>query len=243
MLQTFADLRGMVASVRRVRATLSELPPDESMAQALPPLPSAPWEYPADGGAGVGLPDEGPAPAAAPLSPNGALDGGGAVAAAQAGDLRLEGVSFSYPTRPGAMVLRDLTLTLPRGKVTAVVGRSGAGKSTVAALLERLYAPDAGAITLDGRDIRGFARHEWCASLAAVSQEPVLFPASIAYNIGARGWEAGEGCMSVCAAVSSLALFALYLLLHPSPSPHEMPRCPPPLHRLRATDAVQPGGD
>jgi ABC-type multidrug transport system fused ATPase/permease subunit len=84
-------------------------------------------------------------------------------------------------------VLRDLSLTLPRGRVTALVGRSGAGKSTVAALLERLYAPDAGAITLDGADIRAYARTDWTAALAAVSQEPVLFPASIAYNIGARG--------------------------------------------------------
>jgi ATP-binding cassette subfamily B (MDR/TAP) protein 8 len=106
------------------------------------------------------------------------------VEAAQTGDLRLESVYFSYPTRPGAAVLRDLSLTLPRGKVTAIVGRSGAGKSTVAALLERLYTPDAGSITLGGEDIRDFTRTEWCAALAAVSQEPVLFPASIAYNIG-----------------------------------------------------------
>lgn len=199
MLQTFVDLRGMLASVRRVRATLGQLPPDESMAQALPPLPEAPWEYPAggdDGPAGdhVHLPDEAPAT-------NGwaaeCEDCGAAVTAAQAGDLRLESVRFSYPTRPGAPVLRGLDLTLPRGKVTAIVGRSGAGKSTVAALLERLYSPDAGAITLAGREIRGFSRGEWTAALAAVSQEPVLFPASIAYNIGAElagGWVAGIHC-------------------------------------------------
>lgn len=72
---------------------------------------------------------------------------------------------------------------------------SGAGKSTVAALLERLYSPDAGSITLAGQDIRGFSRTEWCAALAAVSQEPVLFPASIAYNIGGRaGWVASLRC-------------------------------------------------
>ncbi len=62
----------------------------------------------------------------------------------------------------------------------------------MAALLERLYSPDAGSITLAGQDIRGFTRTEWCAALAAVSQEPVLFPASIAYNIG--GWAAERRC-------------------------------------------------
>ena len=204
MLQTFVDLRGVVASVRRVRATLGQLPPDESMAAALPPPPAQPWLAPPDGQAGhAGLPDEAPAPEPrASAGANGwaaheeaatAADGGRAVAAAHAGDLRLEGVSFAYPTRPGAPVLRDLTLTLPRGKVTAVVGRSGAGKSTVAALLERLYAPDAGAVTLGGHDIRGFGRAEWTRALAAVSQEPVLFPASIAYNIGGRARRGGGG--------------------------------------------------
>lgn len=146
MLQTFVDLRGMLASVKRVRATLSELPPDESMAQALPPLPDTPWDHPAVAAAGAagsggsstsvngssvppGLPDEAPVPlpAATEGACNGSVAGHGwptcAVEAAQQGDLRLEGVSFSYPVRPGARVLRDLSLTLPRGKVTALVGR------------------------------------------------------------------------------------------------------------------------
>ena len=54
MLQTFADLRGMLASVRRVKAVLSELPPDESMEAALPPLPTAPWEPPLPSPSGQG---------------------------------------------------------------------------------------------------------------------------------------------------------------------------------------------
>lgn len=139
MLQTFADLRSMLASVRRVRATLSELPPDESMVATLAPLPDAPWVDPTasqDGAAGAsgrhashpGLPDEGPAlPAGEEALLDGEAGSGRAVEAAQSGDLRLEGVCFSYPTRPGASVLRDLSLTLPRGKVTAVVGRCVGG--------------------------------------------------------------------------------------------------------------------
>lgn len=135
MLQTFADLRSMLASVRRVRATLSELPPDESMVATLAPLPDAPWVDPTtsqdgEGGAGSNfashLPDESPVLAAAGSEEaleNGQAGSGRAVEAAQTGDLRLESVFFSYPTRPGAAVLRDLSLTLPRGKVTAIVGR------------------------------------------------------------------------------------------------------------------------
>ena len=282
MLQTFVDLRSMLASVQRVRATLSQLPLDESMVQSLPPLPDTPWlaaaaapgAPAANGSAAVpfqGLQGEQRATAAAAGSgsgANGSVHSAGGAAAAEAnpaveaavsGDIRLEGVSFAYPVRPGAPVLRDLCLTLPRGKVTAVVGRcaaawgggreggegiagawllrgtcaatridaagprhacfrqasralllvcpvitlidicarpsplarlparSGAGKSTMAALLERLYSPDAGSITLGGRDIHSFTRTQYCAALAAVSQEPVLFPASIAYNIGRGG--------------------------------------------------------
>lgn len=251
MLQTFVDLRGVVASVRRVRATLGQLPPDESMAAALPPPPVQPWvAHPHSQASHAGLPDE--APVAEPAAgTNGWAahaelhEGGGrAAAAAQAGDLRLEGVSFAYPTRPGAPVLRDLTLTLPRGKVTAVVGRSGAGKSTVAALLERLYTPDAGAVSLGGQDIRGFSRTEWTGALAAVSQEPVLFPASIAYNIG--GW---VGAVRRCKAADLLppaaglgqALIDSSSACPPTHLPHTASRLHP--HRLRAVDAVQPGGD
>uniref|UniRef100_A0A493TJ99 Mitochondrial potassium channel ATP-binding subunit n=1 Tax=Anas platyrhynchos platyrhynchos TaxID=8840 RepID=A0A493TJ99_ANAPP len=59
----------------------------------------------------------------------------------------------SYPTRPGHPVLRDFSLSLPPGKTVAIVGPSGGGKSTVAALLERFYEPTQGSITLDGHDI------------------------------------------------------------------------------------------
>lgn len=107
---------------------------------------------------------------------------------------------YSLGCAPGRLLLLQ-ALVLLRPLSTAMsphphnLPRSGAGKSTVAALLERLYSPDAGSITLAGQDIRGFTRTEWCAALAAVSQEPVLFPASIAYNIG--GWlQRGAGLPS-----------------------------------------------
>ena len=72
-------------------------------------------------------------------------------------------------------VLRDVTLNIPRGRVTALVGHSGAGKSTVAALVSRFYEPSSGDILLGGSSVKGFTRGEWARAVALVSQEPVLF--------------------------------------------------------------------
>ena len=77
-------------------------------------------------------------------------------------------------------MLRGLDLILPRGTVTAVVGRSGAGKSTVASLISRFYEPDSGAIWLGGRPATDFTRGEWAKAVALVSQEPVLFSGVLA---------------------------------------------------------------
>jgi ATP-binding cassette subfamily B (MDR/TAP) protein 10 len=172
-LQTFTDARQALAAVRRVQATLAELPVDASMAAALPP--GAWWAAAnAERCAVPGMPAP-PAPAA-PALPS-------AADAARAGDLELLNVSFSYPTRSEVRVLRNVSLTLPRGRVTALVGRSGAGKSTIAALITRLYRPDAGAVCLDGRDSADFPRRGWVDAVTAVSQEPVLFSGSIYDNI------------------------------------------------------------
>jgi ABC-type multidrug transport system fused ATPase/permease subunit len=72
-------------------------------------------------------------------------------------------------------VLDDVSLTLRRGTVTALVGRSGAGKSTVASLLSRFYDPQRGGIYLGGAPAASFSRGEWARAVAMVSQEPVLF--------------------------------------------------------------------
>lgn len=74
-----------------------------------------------------------------------------------------------------AAVLKGLNLQLKTGTTTAVVGRSGAGKSTVAALLSRFYLPAKGGIFLDGHPAVDFTRGEWAKAVALVSQEPVLF--------------------------------------------------------------------
>ena len=69
------------------------------------------------------------------------------------GDITFSGVSFSYPTRPEQLVLRDFSFRVPAGKMVALVGESGGGKSTVTALLERFYDVSSGSIEIDGVDI------------------------------------------------------------------------------------------
>lgn len=99
------------------------------------------------------------------------------------GDLSFEHIDFAYPTRADVPVLRDLQLQLPAGKVLALVGSSGSGKTTVGALLTRLYDPSQGRVLLDGHDIRTLDPQFLRSHIGVVSQEPVLFATSIAANI------------------------------------------------------------
>ncbi|XP_041045714.1 mitochondrial potassium channel ATP-binding subunit-like [Carcharodon carcharias] len=103
---------------------------------------------------------------------------------ALAGSVQFNNITFSYPTRPGHIVLHNFNLTLPASKMVAIVGQSGTGKSTVASLLERFYDPDSGVITLDGYNIGTLDPH-WLRShvIGYISQEPVLFGTTIKENI------------------------------------------------------------
>ncbi|XP_062385721.1 ATP-binding cassette sub-family B member 10, mitochondrial-like [Sardina pilchardus] len=99
------------------------------------------------------------------------------------GQLQFHNVSFAYPTRKDAPIFQNLSLVVPAGTVMAVVGPSGSGKSTLVSLLLRLYDPESGMITIDGRDVREL-NPSWLRShIGTVSQEPVLFSTSIAENI------------------------------------------------------------
>jgi ATP-binding cassette subfamily B protein len=99
------------------------------------------------------------------------------------GQLQLDGVDFTYPSRPDAPVLTDVSMTLDPGDVVALVGPSGSGKSTIAALLSRFYDPTAGQIRLDGVGLPELDMDWLRRRVGVVSQEPVLFANTIAENI------------------------------------------------------------
>jgi len=102
---------------------------------------------------------------------------------AWSGDVVLEDVFFAYPLRPEALILKGITLHLKRSTVTAVVGSSGAGKSTIVQLLARFYEPTDGRVTLAGIDVRKFDKSEWARAISIVNQEPVLFAMTVSENI------------------------------------------------------------
>ncbi|HZY53239.1 MAG TPA: ABC transporter transmembrane domain-containing protein [Reyranella sp.] len=99
------------------------------------------------------------------------------------GALAFEDVSFRYPTRPDSLALDRFDLRIAPGETIAIVGPSGAGKTTVFNLLLRFYDPEKGAVRLDGVDIRDLRLAELRGALAIVPQEPVLFTGSVADNI------------------------------------------------------------
>ncbi|KAK7065959.1 ATP-binding cassette, sub-B (MDR TAP), member 8 [Halocaridina rubra] len=100
------------------------------------------------------------------------------------GTIEFDRVSFAYPTRPHQTVLKNFSLRIPAGRVVALVGASGGGKSTVAQLVERFYDVDGGAIRIDGSDIRSLDP-AWLRGrvVGFINQEPVLFATSIMENI------------------------------------------------------------
>jgi ATP-binding cassette subfamily B protein len=99
------------------------------------------------------------------------------------GEVAFHDVTFAYPSRPERDVLSDFEMTLAPGEVVALVGQSGSGKSTVAALIPRFYDPQRGWITFDGIDLRELDPDWLRAQIGVVSQEPILFAMSIAENI------------------------------------------------------------
>ncbi|ODA79660.1 hypothetical protein RJ55_05254 [Drechmeria coniospora] len=99
------------------------------------------------------------------------------------GDIRLEHIRHIYPSRPEVVVMDDVSLVIPAGKTTALVGASGSGKSTIVGLVERFYDPVEGSVYLDGKDISTLNLKWLRQQMSLVSQEPTLFGTTIFNNI------------------------------------------------------------
>ncbi|KAL2472168.1 ABC transporter B family member 2 [Abeliophyllum distichum] len=99
------------------------------------------------------------------------------------GHIQFKDVTFSYPSRPDVLIFDKLCLNIPSGKIVALVGGSGSGKSTVISLIERFYDPLSGRILLDGTDIRELDLKWLRQQIGLVNQEPALFATTIRENI------------------------------------------------------------
>ncbi|GLT80577.1 hypothetical protein SLA2020_520100 [Shorea laevis] len=99
------------------------------------------------------------------------------------GHIEFRDVTFSYPSRPDVVIFNKLCLDIPAGKIVALVGGSGSGKSTVISLIERFYEPLSGEILLDGNNIRDLDLKWLRQQIGLVNQEPALFATTIRENI------------------------------------------------------------
>jgi subfamily B ATP-binding cassette protein MsbA len=122
--------------------------------------------------------------------------------------IALRGVSFSYGREP---VLEDVDLEVKAGEVVALVGRTGAGKTTIADLLMRFHEPAAGAIEIDGVDLRRIQRDSLLEQIAIVTQEPFLFEGSIRDNIRYSRIDASDDEVLAAARAAHVEEFAATL--------------------------------
>jgi ATP-binding cassette subfamily B protein len=123
------------------------------------------------------------------------------------GEVRFENVSFNYPSRPDIPALNGLDLTVSPGETVAVVGPSGAGKTTVVQLLLRFYDPTQGVVRLDGVDLRDTDPQSVRARFALVAQEPVIFAADAWENIRYGRPDASNGEVRAAAEAAAATEF------------------------------------
>jgi ATP-binding cassette subfamily B (MDR/TAP) protein 1 len=103
---------------------------------------------------------------------------------AQVGSITFKNVCLTYPSRPRAPVFTNLNFMVKPGETVALVGRSGAGKSSVISLIERFYDPTSGSVLLDGVNVKSVPVSQHRARISLVSQDPELFSGSVAFNVG-----------------------------------------------------------
>ena len=99
------------------------------------------------------------------------------------GQISFDGVEMYYPARPQRKILHGLTLEAPPGKVVALVGASGGGKSSIISLIQHLYEPSSGDVKIDGHRVQDLSYDFLSRNISIVSQEPTLFARSIHRNI------------------------------------------------------------
>ncbi len=121
------------------------------------------------------------------------------------GRITFENVSFRYTQGP--LVLKDVTTVFAAGKTTALVGPSGAGKTTLVSLVARFYDPVDGRITVDGHDLRDVTLRSLRDRIAVVPQEPVLFATTVAENIRYGRLDATEAELRAAAAAANATEF------------------------------------
>ena len=127
------------------------------------------------------------------------------------GGIAFEGVTFRYPARPEMAALSDLDLTINPGETVALVGPSGAGKTTTFQLLMRFFDPVSGRISLDGVDIRDVTRTDLRRQFALVPQEPVIFATSARENIRFARPEASDAEVEAAAKAAAADEFLVKL--------------------------------
>ena len=132
----------------------------------------------------------------------------GALAVA-GGEVRFENVKFGYSA--DRTILEDVSFTIPPGKSLAIVGSSGAGKSTVARLLFRFYDTSAGRILIDGQDVRDVTQASLRAAIGMVPQDTVLFNDTIGYNIRYGRPDASDAEIREAARLAQIDRFVMTL--------------------------------
>lgn len=119
----------------------------------------------------------------------------------------LDDVSFRYGTDEDATDVRNVSLRVERGETVALVGASGAGKSTIVSLIARLYDPDEGRILVNGRDLTRFDVDAWHERVAIVPQHPFIFNDSLRYNVAIGKPDASEAEIRRVCEISQITEF------------------------------------
>lgn len=186
----FSDLQSTIAAAERIFALMDEIPEPEDAAGAIELSAEAPdgtAEIKTAGSAPHGAVETktaGSSPDATPEAPAADHPASGAAAARTAavhGQVELSHVDFGY--EPGRIILHDLSLHTEPGQMVAIVGPTGAGKTTLINLLMRFYDVDAGEIRVDGMDIKNVTRRSLRKSYAMVLQDTWLFHGTILENL------------------------------------------------------------